>query len=82
MSSTDCSPWSLIAVELRPGVCHGGAMRGSSTKAGGIFLTLFILGGLVAGVAIGNPMLGVLAGTAAGVVAAGLLWLIDRRKTR
>jgi predicted outer membrane lipoprotein len=56
-------------------------MRGSQTKAGGIFLTLFILGGLTAGILIGNPMLGVLIGTAAGIATALLLWLIDRRKT-
>jgi hypothetical protein len=56
-------------------------MRGSQTKAGGIFLTLFILGGLTAGILIGNPMSGVLIGTAAGIATALLLWLIDRRKT-
>jgi hypothetical protein len=71
-----------MTVELRRAVCHGGAMRGSSTKAGGFFLTLLILAGLIAGVMIGNPMLGVLAGTAAGVVVALALWVIDRRKPR
>ena len=34
--------------------------------AGGFFLTLCILGGFVAGLAIGNPMQGVLVGTALG----------------
>jgi hypothetical protein len=55
------------------------AMRGSSTRAGGCFLTLCILGGFVAGLAIGNPMKGVLIGTAAGAALALLLWLMDRR---
>jgi hypothetical protein len=55
------------------------AMRGSSTRAGGCFLTLCILGGFVAGLAIGNPMKGVLIGTAAGAALAVLLWLMDRR---
>jgi hypothetical protein len=39
-----------------------------------------ILGGLVAGVLSGNPMRGVLIGTAAGTALALLLWLIDRRR--
>jgi hypothetical protein len=55
------------------------AMRGSSTRAGGCFLTLCILGGFIAGLAIGNPMKGVLIGTAAGAALALLLWLMDRR---
>ena len=33
-----------------------------------------------AGLAIGNPMKGVLAGTAIGAVLALLLWLVDRRR--
>ena len=67
---------------MQPPVCHCSLVRGSSTKAGGIFLTLFILGGLTAGILIGNAMAGVMIGTAAGVATALLLWLIDRRKTR
>ena len=31
-------------------------MRGSTTRAGGCFLTVFILAGLPFGLAIGNPM--------------------------
>lgn len=56
-------------------------MRGSSTRAGGCFLTLCILGGFIAGLAIGNPMKGVLIGTAAGAALALLLWLMDRRRS-
>lgn len=56
-------------------------MRGNSTRAGGCFLTLCILGGFIAGLASGNPMKGVLIGTAAGAALALLLWLMDRRRS-
>ena len=56
------------------------AMAQRTTRAGGFFLTVCILGGLVAGVAIGDPMLGVLIGTAAGIVLALAMWLLDRRR--
>ncbi|HKU91741.1 MAG TPA: hypothetical protein VJP82_00170 [Sphingomicrobium sp.] len=39
-----------------------------------------ILAGFPLGLAIGNPMKGVLIGTAAGIAVAVLIWLIDRRK--
>lgn len=39
-----------------------------------------ILGGFPLGLAIGNPMKGILIGTAAGIAIAVLIWLIDRRK--
>ena len=39
-----------------------------------------ILIGFAWGIAAGNPMKGVLAGTALGVMAALLLWLLDRRR--
>ncbi|HEX6071646.1 MAG TPA: hypothetical protein VFY95_01395 [Sphingomicrobium sp.] len=55
-------------------------MRGSSTRAGGCFLTICILGGFVAGLAIDNPMKGVLIGTAVGATLALLVWLMDRRR--
>lgn len=54
-------------------------MTRRTARAGGCFLSLLILCGFVAGLAIGNPMKGVLIGTAIGVLAAALLWLIDRR---
>ena len=50
--------------------------------AGGCFLTLFILAGLPFGLAIGNPMKGVLIGTGVGVAFAAVTWLIDRRGRR
>ena len=52
----------------------------STTRAGGCFLTLFILAGLPLGLAIGNPMKGILIGTGAGIVLALVTWLIDRRR--
>jgi hypothetical protein len=55
-------------------------MRNTS-KAGGVFLTLGILLGLVGGVIMGNTMGGVLVGTAAGLTLAVLTWLLDRRRS-
>ena len=55
------------------------AMAKRNARAGGIFLMAGILGGLAWGLASGEPMLGVLAGTALGIAAAVLLWLVDRR---
>jgi hypothetical protein len=51
----------------------------SKTRAGGCFLTLFILAGFPLGLALGNPMKGILIGTAAGIAFALIVWLIDRR---
>lgn len=56
------------------------AMQGRATRAGGCFMTLCILAGLAAGIAIDNPMQGILIGTGAGAVIAVLLWLFDRRR--
>jgi hypothetical protein len=52
----------------------------STTRAGGCFLTLFILAGFPLGLAIGNPMKGILIGTGAGIVFALVTWLIDRTR--
>jgi hypothetical protein len=57
-------------------------MRGSTTRAGGCFLTVCILAGFPLGLALGNPMKGILIGTAAGIVLAVATWLIDRRRRR
>ena len=51
-----------------------------ATRAGGCFLTICILGGFAVGLAIRNPMKGVLIGTALGAMLATLLWLLDRRR--
>jgi hypothetical protein len=55
-------------------------MAVQTTRAGGCFLTLFILAGFVAGLAIRNPLKGVLVGTGVGAALALVLWLVDRRR--
>ena len=49
------------------------------TKAAGSMLAIAIVGGAVAGAIVGQPSIGVLAGTAAGILLAILFWLKDRR---
>ena len=56
------------------------AMPSYSARAGGCFLTLCILAGAFGGLVIGNPMKGVLIGTAGGAALALLVWLVDRRR--
>jgi hypothetical protein len=51
-----------------------------TTKAGGCFLTIFILAGFIGGLTIQNPLKGTLIGTAVGAVLAIGTWLIDRRR--
>jgi hypothetical protein len=51
-----------------------------TTKAGGCFLTVFLLAGFVAGLAIKDPMKGVLIGLAIGATLAAATWLIDLRR--
>jgi hypothetical protein len=57
-------------------------MTNRKPLAGGCFLTICILAGFPLGLAIGNPMKGVLIGTGSGIVLAVALWLIDSRRTR
>jgi hypothetical protein len=54
--------------------------QGSPTRAGGCFLTIFILLGFLFGLSIQNPLKGTLIGTAVGAVLALATWLIDRRR--
>ena len=60
---------------------HGPRMR-HTTRAGGCFLTICILSGFPLGLAIGNPMKGILIGTGVGIAIAVAMWLIDSRKQR
>ena len=55
-------------------------MAKRNTQAGGIFLTVGILIGFGWGVAAGDPMKGILIGTALGAAAALAVWLLDRRR--
>lgn len=68
-------------IGLASGSCSAMAPPMPSTaKAGGCFLTLFIIAGFPLGLAIGNPMKGVLIGTGAGILFALITWLVDRRR--
>lgn len=49
--------------------------------AGGCFLVAPILLGFAVGLATGDAMRGVLLGTAAGIVAAIAIWLLDSRRS-
>lgn len=48
--------------------------------AGGFFLVLAILGGFAWGAMSGLPVHGAIIGTLVGVVLAGFVWLLDRRR--
>jgi len=50
------------------------------TRAGGCFFAICILGGFTAGLAMGNPMKGILIGTGVGAAIAIVLWLGDLRR--
>jgi dolichyl-phosphate-mannose--protein O-mannosyl transferase len=52
----------------------------NSSRAGGCFLTICILAGFPLGLAIGNPMKGILIGTGVGILVAIALWLLDRQR--
>ena len=72
---------TMFNVAQRLLLCHGRTMP-SSTRAGGCFLTLCILAGFPLGLAIGNPMKGILIGTGVGIALAIVTWLIDRQRRR
>jgi hypothetical protein len=67
-------------VAVRLPVWHCAAMRASKSLAGGVFVTIGSLGGFAFGIAAGDPLGWTLVGTAAGILAAILVWLIDRRR--
>ncbi len=54
-------------------------MANRTSRAGGVFLIIAILGGAAWGIADGNPMKGILIGTGLGIAAAVGVWLLDRR---
>jgi len=55
-------------------------MPRQNARAGGCFFMIAILGGALWGVAAGNPMKGLLIGTAAGAAIALAVWLVDRAR--
>ena len=55
-------------------------MQARSSRAGGCFLTLFLLLGFVYGLSIRNPLKGTLIGLGIGIVLAVATWLIDRSR--
>jgi len=67
-------------LEPRPRLCHWRAMAKRTPVAGGFFLTSAILGGTIWGIVTGNPMKGLLVGTAVGIALAVLIWLVDRKR--
>ncbi|HEX2763303.1 MAG TPA: hypothetical protein VHM92_05590 [Allosphingosinicella sp.] len=50
------------------------------TQAAGSILALGIVGGAVAGVIVGEPSIGILAGIGGGSALAFLFWLAERRR--
>ncbi|MFL6755683.1 MAG: hypothetical protein ACJ8FI_12505 [Sphingomicrobium sp.] len=69
----------MLRLEFAARVGMAGSMSGSN-RAGGCFLTICILAGFPLGLAIGNPMKGILIGTGAGIALAVITWLIDSRR--
>ena len=55
-------------------------MTSHRSLSGGCFLTICILGGFVVGLAINDPMKGVILGTGLGALLATGLWLINRQR--
>jgi hypothetical protein len=54
-------------------------MQKSFTRAGGCFFPIAMIGGFALGAVYGQPMKGILIGTAVGAALAIALWLFDRR---
>jgi hypothetical protein len=70
--------FTMFPLERQADLCHGPRMAKRTPMAGGFFLMAAIIGGAVWGIAIGNPMKGLLNGTGLGIAAAVLIWLVDR----
>jgi hypothetical protein len=70
--------FTMFRLERQPDLCHGARMARRTPMAGGFFLMAAIIGGAVWGIAISNPMKGLLIGTGLGIAAAVLVWLVDR----
>jgi LytS/YehU family sensor histidine kinase len=53
--------------------------RSRYTQAAGSMLAISIIAGTVAGIIVGQPSIGFLVGTAAGILVAFLFWMNERR---
>ncbi len=53
--------------------------RSRSSRGGGILVAIAVVIGAVAGLALRQPQIGMMAGLATGLVLAALVWLLDRR---
>jgi hypothetical protein len=51
-----------------------------STQAAGFILAISILAGAIGGSVVGQPSIGFLAGLGAGLAAAILFWMVERRR--
>lgn len=70
-----------IMLADRERLCHERNMVKPDARAGGCFLSAFILGGLAIGVATGSAIRGVIIGTVAGIAVALLVWFGDRGRS-
>ena len=61
-----------------PPVRGMGAAMPSTSRAGGCFLTLFLMLGFLYGLTMRNPLKGTLIGLGVGILFAVVTWLIDR----
>lgn len=61
--------------------CHDVPMNNHrrEARAGGAILALSIVTGMIIGIAMRQPSIGVLAGISVGVVSLVVVWLIDQR---
>ena len=71
---------SAAGLERTARLCHGRRMATRKPMAGGFFWMAGILIGAVWGIVSGNPMKGILIGTAAGAAIAAGIWLLDRSR--
>jgi hypothetical protein len=72
--------FTMFLLERRADLCHGPRMAKRTPMAGGFFLMAAIIAGAASGIAIGNPMKGILIGTGIGIAIAVATWVIDRRR--
>lgn len=61
---------------------HSPKDSGSTSMAGGFFIALFTVVGVITGGIMGQPSLGLLIGLGIGVLAALGVWLRDRAKEK